>query len=326
MPSSGRAHFLETRKAIIGSSDGAKVLNESDWGDAGDVWRDKVSPSYEHDEDPKGHAARGRDVEDMIADKYSVHTGRSLRRQPLRTHREHPYIGAHIDRLIEQDRERGLPVQTLEIKSPGRYNLDRIKGGTIPKEWLLQVQHQLLVTGHESAVLCILDWEAWDLLTYLMEPHAQTHAIMLAAYEKFWWHVEHQVHPELPAVEIDVESMVVVEQSEYELCHDEMIEEALGHILQAKAFAKRAGDIKTREGDRIKQFLTTRGLHKLRIPGLGKINWTVGKQKGSTDWEAVTRELEPVVNTVFFRQVMEANTEMKVGSRRFLTYPEKEGS
>jgi putative phage-type endonuclease len=314
-----RKAWLEERRQFIGSSDAAKVLGQSDWGGPVDVWMDKIQPSHSDDE-PTGHAARGRATEDMIAELYELLENRTTMRQPARRMKGMEHIGANIDRLVRAEPERELDVATLEIKSPGYHRLSEIKSsGKLPNDWLLQIQHQLLVTGHPSAVLAVLDWEAWNLLLYTMAPHPDIQAAMIGTYADFWRHVEDRVHPEIDSPALPSE-IPYIEHSEYVLCNDPDVMNALDDHLTAKAYEKQAKSVKEKSVGLLKQYMVTRDLRKIEVPGYGKVSWSNPSE--STDWKACVEHLAPYCDPTEFRAIIESYTKPKAGA--FRTYAEKQ--
>src|SRR5690606_20315779 len=80
----------EERKTGIGGSEVAAIFGEHPFLTARELWERKTGRAVEQPETPA--MRRGRLLEDVAAQLYSEETGRQLRRQPLRRHREHSFL------------------------------------------------------------------------------------------------------------------------------------------------------------------------------------------------------------------------------------------
>ena len=147
----GTPAWLAARQAGLGASDAATALGLNPWKSPKRLWAEKrgLLPVETGEA-----AAWGRRLEPLIAQVYRERTGRRVR-TPATMHRhpQHPWMLATLDRLVlGTDR-------ILECKSAGFFPGQAFgPDGTdaVPEPYLIQVQHQLAVTGRQVADLAVL--------------------------------------------------------------------------------------------------------------------------------------------------------------------------
>lgn len=140
------------RRLGIGSSDAPVVTGDAPWGDLLTLYAAKVGIIDPPDINTPA-TAWGRRLEAVVADWYSETTGRKLRRvKRLLRHPEHEWMLASLDRVVVGEQ------RIVEVKT-SRYASDEWGApGTaeIPTHYLIQVQHQLAVTGYPVADVAVL--------------------------------------------------------------------------------------------------------------------------------------------------------------------------
>jgi putative phage-type endonuclease len=143
----------EDRRTYIGGSDAAAAIGMSPWKDRLTLYEEKAGLVTPEDISGKDAVYWGTVLEAVVAAEYVRRTGNKVRRAPkLIRHPEHPFMGAHLDRLVEGTR--GL----LEVKTTGAFGEDWGEEGTdqIPSHYYVQVQHYMAVTGREWADVAVL--------------------------------------------------------------------------------------------------------------------------------------------------------------------------
>lgn len=142
----------EDRRGGIGSSDAPIITGDAPWGDLLTLYAVKAGiidePGIENDQ-----TRWGLRLEDVVAEWVMETTGRKVRRVNRRIrHKALPWMRASLDREYVGDK------RILEIKTR-RYPTDEWgPAGTaeIPAHYLVQVQHQLAVTGYPAADVAVL--------------------------------------------------------------------------------------------------------------------------------------------------------------------------
>jgi len=190
--------WLAERRTGIGGSDSAAVLGLSPYKSPVDVWLDKTGQS---DETPDNTAMQwGRLLEATIRQNYAETTGRivDVPREILRA-KTVPHILANVDGLTNDGR-------VLEVKT-ARSDKEWGEAGTdqIPRHYLLQVQHYMLVTERPVADVAVLIG-GQDYRVYTVNADAELHRLMAAHYAAFWRKVEERTPPE-PVSYADVQAI-----------------------------------------------------------------------------------------------------------------------
>lgn len=155
-----REQWLEVRRSGIGASEAAAVLGACNptYGSPLSVYVSKTEP----DEEDSGSEASewGLRLEPMLAEHYSALTKRPLEHSgqyTVHVDHEHPFLLATLDREIVSDvtgRFQGRGV--LEIKTANQRYEGDWEDGEAPLQYLIQLMHQLRVTGYSWGSICVL--------------------------------------------------------------------------------------------------------------------------------------------------------------------------
>ncbi len=148
----GTPEWHATRRLGIGSSDAPIITGDAPWGDLLTLYAVKSGIIDEPDIDTPA-TAWGKRLESVVADWFTETTGKKLRRvnRVLRS-REHDWMLASLDREVVGEKA------LLECKTR-RFPTDEwgaAGSAEIPAHYLVQVQHQLAVTGYEVAYVAVL--------------------------------------------------------------------------------------------------------------------------------------------------------------------------
>lgn len=199
-PEQARAEWLESRKSVIGASDGAAILGISPWSTAYEVWLDKTNRIT----DWQGNSATraGQAFERAVLDEAEIDLG-LLNRNVRVVHPELP-IASTLDAQVADSLS---PVEAKTTGIVGRVYGDWGEALTdqIPDYYLIQVHTQLLVTGAELGYLFALI-AGRGVVKYQIE-RSDAVCSQLARIYSEWWekHVVRDVPPELksaPALEL----------------------------------------------------------------------------------------------------------------------------
>lgn len=182
-----REQWLEARRADLGSSDTAAVVGLDPYKTRMQVWLDKTgqlppttSPAAE----------LGRELEALVARKFVQATGRRVRRvNAILRHPNEPWMIADIDRVV-------VGGGILECKVTGDRHLREWEPNRVPDHYLVQVQHQLTVTGESRAWVAAIIWPH-GLVIREVERDEEPIADLVRAERAFWHdHVLTQVPPQ----------------------------------------------------------------------------------------------------------------------------------
>jgi putative phage-type endonuclease len=179
-----RDQFLQERMLGIGGSDAAAVLGLSERKTALDVFLEKRGQKL--DEPETDDQLFGRLLEPVVRDEYARRTNRVVEHGPhlkLR-HERHPFIIGHPDGLVKSERL-GYEGKTARTdRGWGEPGTDQI-----PQEYLIQVQHYLLITGYVAwDVAVLIGGQGFRI--YHVEPDLELHEMIIEAEADFWARVE----------------------------------------------------------------------------------------------------------------------------------------
>lgn len=148
-----RTEWLDARRQGIGASDAAAVCGVSPWATPLHVYLDKVGELPHTPEPTDGPLYWGLRLEDVLAEEYERRTGRTVRK-PVDGFLDRLSLGwqrATPDRIVMDD-GRLLQLKTsLHGKDFGEQGTDEI-----PEYYALQVTHEMIVTGADTADLAVL--------------------------------------------------------------------------------------------------------------------------------------------------------------------------
>jgi len=186
MPENGdrkeiRRQFLLNRQKGLGGSDMGPVMGKSAFGVTPlDIYNSKVRPIV--DTEPTPDMERGRVLEDVAVELYKERTGRMVRTQPMRRHKEFDFLMGDIDRQQIGGDSPGV----LEIKVPRSRTVAKIKAEGLPLQYSIQIQHYLEVFGYDWGTFGILDADNWRFLHWDIEHDKEFGEKIVTAGKTFW--------------------------------------------------------------------------------------------------------------------------------------------
>jgi putative phage-type endonuclease len=188
-----REQWLLARRQGIGSSDAAAVCGVNPWSPALEVYLDKIG-QLPLDRPMTEPMRLGVLFEPVVAAMYEDRTGCRLEKPPtmILQHPAIPWMLASLDRIIQ-----GVNA-VVEIKIAGIRQADEWgEPGTdeVPEHYLVQVNHQLAVTGYEFAEVAVLI-AGQDFRTYHIHRNETLINEIVRVEAEFWGHVQRREPPE----------------------------------------------------------------------------------------------------------------------------------
>ena len=198
-----REQWLDARRSMIGASDAMALLGQGYAGQSpGTVFLSKTG--YETNNlDPaqQRRMSMGQFIEDFLRKLFLRETGvecLDTGDYTIFRSQEYEFLGATLDGLAQSD-DGWVPV---ELKNVGAHNASKWKSGEPPKNFWIQVQHQLMVTGsHFGYLLGFIGGQ--DSVLYKIEADPMFHDLMLDQLHKFWQHVVDKRTPDNLHFDID---------------------------------------------------------------------------------------------------------------------------
>lgn len=189
-----REDWLSVRRNGIGSSDAAAAVGLNPYKSQLALWMEKTgrddlfAPIDVNDESTPVYW--GTLLEPIVAASYVKRTGNRVRKvNAVLQHPDHPFLLANLDREII-----GVPeVQILECKTAGVQGARLWKDG-VPEYVVLQVQHQLAVTGKRAADVAVLIG-GQELQIHRIKRDDLLIERLIQLEEVFWGYVQSDVAP-----------------------------------------------------------------------------------------------------------------------------------
>ena len=189
-----REDWLSVRRNGIGSSDASAAVGLNPYKSQLALWMEKTgrddlfAPIDVNDESTPVYW--GTLLEPIVAASYVKRTGNRVRKvNAVLQHPDHPWMLANLDREVV-----GVPeVQILECKTAGVQGARLWKDG-IPEYIVLQVQHQLAVTGKRAADVAVLIG-GQELQIHRIKRDDLLIERLIQLEEVFWGYVQSDVAP-----------------------------------------------------------------------------------------------------------------------------------
>ncbi|OHU98950.1 endonuclease [Ralstonia solanacearum] len=189
-----REDWLQVRRTGIGGSDAAAAVGLSPYKSQLELWLEKTGRDAElpkpDPDDPSEPVHWGQLLEPIVAAAYTRQTGNRVRRvNAVLRHPTVPFMLANLDREVIGASD----VEILECKTAGEFGARHWQDG-VPEYVVLQVQHQLAVTGKQAADVAVL----------LCGQRLEVHRIerddvligrLIALEAEFWRYVETDTPP-----------------------------------------------------------------------------------------------------------------------------------
>ena len=197
-----REQWLNVRKQGIGSSDAATACGLNPHMSMLELWMIKtgrINPPVEHvQENTYSPLYWGQQLEPLIADYYQHKTGNKVRR--VNAVLQHPdadkqFMLANLDYSVVGSDE----IQILECKSIGEWGTKHWRDG-VPLYVIIQVQHQLAVTGKQAAHVCALIC-GHEAKIFKIERNETVIQQLITSERIFWNCVEKDIPPSVDASE-----------------------------------------------------------------------------------------------------------------------------
>jgi putative phage-type endonuclease len=177
----------------IGSSDAPAIMGVSPWSTALQLFELKTGKR----EPQATNAAmqRGSDLELYARREFEFEHGGDFPPACL-IHPDYPFLGASLDGWNPEQST------VVEIKCPGRADLELARNGKVPPKYLPQVMHLLLVSGADRCLYVTYDQDA-GCISLTVERDEPYIALLLEKEIAFWRCVETDTPPD--PTEADVE-------------------------------------------------------------------------------------------------------------------------
>lgn len=276
-PAADREHF-------IGGSDIGAILGLNPWKSAYTLWAEKTGLIKSPNISDKLQVWLGHKLEQVVADRYEMETGRKVR-QSLMSYgiEEYPYLRGHVDRLVVGE-HRGL-----ECKTTSSYNRTDYDSGDVPPAYYAQCQFYMLVTGYQ----------VWDIATlrdnrefFIQEIKRDDEYIaqMLAAAAAFWQCVTSVTPPAVDGTESTSDSLGYIYPGDShadQLEGDERISAKVADIIAIDKSIRSLTEAKNCEINDIKEWM---GNHTSAVTNSARISYRAATTRVVIDGKRLKAE------------------------------------
>lgn len=194
MTDHAREQWLEERRKGIGGSDCASLFNIG-YGCRRRLWYDKRAVPEDFEREETKLMKLGRVLEPFFAEEFARQTDRIVSISNSCEHPTIPQLRVNADRL-QWKTIPGFGMGILEIKSVGREVFYRVKREGLPEDYILQLQHGMLVIGAKWGSFAIGSRDSGDLLWWDVDADQRIHEQILEEAPKFWALVENGPAPD----------------------------------------------------------------------------------------------------------------------------------
>lgn len=145
------AEQVAERRNYLGASEAAAILGLSNYSSPLKVWAEKTGAVEHEDIGDKLHIKLGNALEEFVGRLFMDETGKKIHRvNRTLYHPVHKFIACNLDFEVYGEK---VP---CEIKTAGEFMAKEWKGEKAPNEYLVQVLHQMAVTGAPYGYLVVL--------------------------------------------------------------------------------------------------------------------------------------------------------------------------
>ncbi|MCA6127296.1 hypothetical protein AI19_11815 [Thalassolituus oleivorans 4BN06-13] len=306
-----RKDWLEVRKQGIGASEAASAIGINPYQSQLELWMIKTGRLANTTEDPfeNSHSPMywGNVLEPIVAEHYSRQTGRKVRR--VNAVLQHPdedksWMLANLDYAVVGNSD----VQVLECKTAGEFGARLWKDG-VPDYYQCQVQHQLAITGKQTAEVAVLIC-GQEFRIYRIERDDELIQELISLEREFWSYVETDSPPPADGSESADRALRALYPQDHghtlDLSNDPIMTEAFNELVKVRDSL----DVFTTQEATLKQFIqqsmedATKAVFKH-----GSVSWKKSKDSTTLDTTALLTD-QPDLKKQY--------PLVKAGSRRFL--------
>lgn len=216
----------EERMRYIGGSDIAAIMGQSRWKTAYRLWAEKTGKIEMPDLSNNPAVEMGTRLEQFVADLFAEKTNKTVRKQSkMYTHKDYPFMVAHVDRLITGGDE------LLECKTCSAYKLEEWEN-KIPKEYILQVIWYLGITGRKRGwIACLIGGQKFDYKC--IDFDEELYNLMVEKAVKFWEMVQKDIPPVIVPEDSETLGEVFSEHTD-DLIESQELNERVAYVQELK--------------------------------------------------------------------------------------------
>lgn len=306
-----REEWLAARKQGIGGSDAAAAVGLNPYKSQLELWLEKTGRDgnlpKSDPSDEESPMYWGNILEPIVAAHYTKRTGRRVRR--INAILQHPDPGlywmlANLDREVLGSDE----VQILECKTAG-INGARLWKEGVPEYVLLQVQHQLAVTGKQAADVAVL-LGGQKLEIHRIHRDEILIARLIQLEQDFWRYVEADTPPPADGSESAGTALRCLYPEDLgntvDFSHDRQLSSTFSDLLDVRQTLEGFSKLESQLKQKLQQAMGTATRAKFET---GEVTWKKSKDSMTLDAARLLADQPDLVSQYPL---------VRTGSRRFL--------
>jgi len=300
---------IEMRRSGIGASDMSAICGLNKWRSALDVYLGKVGETKPEDIDNEP-IEWGNRLESVIAEKYAEKHGVTLQASETVRHPVHTWLVGTPDRLVLNGD--GQIVKGLEVKTVGLHGAFLWGEGAdeIPEAYLIQCHTYMILFDRPWDLAVLIGGQEYR--EYHLEHDIPLEARLIQIGRDFWTHyVQQHIPPPPDASEAAGKALArLYPRNELDMAPATFeVEEWLDKLKERQATFKTAEEAYREAENHVKAAI---GEHEGIEASVGRVTWKATKETARIDYRGIVDALQPS------QDVIDAHTERKPGSRRFL--------
>lgn len=216
---------LETRKNGIGSSDASTILKLNPYCTPYQLWLNKTGQVEEEKIPANDVRYIGNLLEEPIAKLFSEIHGLPLEEvHETLKHPDYPWMICHLDRKVI-GKDEIVECKNVSLRSFMAYQWGNEFTDQIPLNYLLQVQHQLAITGYKHAYVAVLVGGS-QFKTYEVNRDEKIISKLIKKERYFWEkHILKKIPPN-PLDSTDISNLYPDDNGVYRECNQEILKVA----------------------------------------------------------------------------------------------------
>ena len=182
--------WLTYRNLGIGGSDASVVCGINKYKSPLELWMEKTN---QKSSEKAGESAYwGTILESVVREEFTLRTGINvIPVEQIIKSKEYPFMLANLDGVCL------CPTHgkcVFEAKTASAFKFDEWEGDLVPKEYILQIQHYLCVTGYNGAYIAVLIGGN-DFRWKFVKRDEEIISMLINHEREFWMYVQNQVPP-----------------------------------------------------------------------------------------------------------------------------------
>ena len=181
--------WLALRNKYIGGSDAGSVAGFSKWKSPYQLYLEKTGKQQAEDLSGNMRVWFGKRAEQIVADRFTLDTGKKLRKTGVWVNDKYPWACATIDRIIIGENS------FLECKTSSNFTKEQWDRDQIPDNYYCQILHYMTVMEMDYCYIACLFNNCSDYIVKKVEFNAEDAEVLMQAEKDFWFMVENNIEP-----------------------------------------------------------------------------------------------------------------------------------